>query len=161
MAIYILSGCAVMEKIGDVVYEAEVSTEVIDGVPTTVTNWVTKPNIKAGVTIGGQVAPQPVGGFISSVILGVLSIAGLWKSRQYKKAATDAIEFGQAIKADPETRGAVTVIITALGARTSDTDDELAAAGTAALLTKPIKYTPLREMVDHALYPRDEDRRAA
>ena len=100
IAIYVLSGCTVMEKIGDAVYEAEVSTEVIDGVPTTVTNWVTKPNIKAGVTIGGQVAPQPVGGFISSVILGVLSIAGLWKSRQYKKAATDAIEFGQAVKSE-------------------------------------------------------------
>lgn len=97
-AIYFLSGCTVLDKIGGAAFEAEVSTEMIDGVPTNVTNWVTKPNIKAGITLGGQVAPQPIGGFISSVLLGALSIFGLWRSRNYKKAAVDAVEFGQAVK---------------------------------------------------------------
>lgn len=97
-AIYFLSGCTVLEKIGDATLEAEVSTELVNGVPTTVTNYVTKPNLKAGITLGGQVAPQPVGGFISSILLGALSIVGLWKSKQYKKAAIDAVEFGQSVK---------------------------------------------------------------
>ena len=97
-AIYFFTGCSVLEKVGDAVYEEQVTVEFVNGVPTQVTNYITKPNIKAGLKIGGNVAPQPIGGFIASTILGLLSIAGLWKSRKYKQAAVDAVEFGQSVK---------------------------------------------------------------
>ena len=51
-ALVALSGCSQLKSVGDWVYEAEVSTQTIDGVDVTTTNWVTKPNKK-------QQAPGP------------------------------------------------------------------------------------------------------
>ena len=100
-AIFVLSGCGTLENISDTIYTAEVTTEVdANGVQHSVTNFVAHPGIKAAIGFGGQVAPQPIGGFVSSAILGALSIFGLVKSRQFKKAAVDAVEFGQALKAE-------------------------------------------------------------
>tara|TARA_R100001086_G_scaffold234293_1_gene156484 strand:- start:14033 stop:14482 length:450 start_codon:yes stop_codon:yes gene_type:complete len=99
--IFILSGCGTLENISDKLYTAEVTTEIgADGIPHNVTNYVARPNVKATVALGGQIAPQPIGGFVSSAVLGLLSIFGLVKSRQFKRAAVDAVEFGQAVKAE-------------------------------------------------------------
>jgi hypothetical protein len=51
-AIFMLSGCAALEQATGWAYEAEVTTQVLpDGSQQSVTNWVTKPNVKTGITI--------------------------------------------------------------------------------------------------------------
>jgi len=98
-ALVALSGCTQLKSVGDWVYEAEVSTQTIDGVPVTTTNWVTKPNIEAGVTIGGQIAPQPLGGIVSTALLSLLSVGAFVRGRQWKKAAVSGVEAAQEFKA--------------------------------------------------------------
>ncbi len=98
-AIFVLSGCSALEKATGWAYEAEVSTQVLpDGTEQSVTNWVTKPNVKTGITIGGQLTPQPVGGIASQAILALLGIGAAIRGRQWKKAAVSGVEAAQELK---------------------------------------------------------------
>ena len=99
-ALFMLSGCAALEQATGWAYEAEVTTQVLpDGSEQSITNWVTKPNIAAGVTIGGQIAPQPVGGIVSTALLSLLSVGAFVRGRQWKKAAVSGVEAAQELKA--------------------------------------------------------------
>ena len=100
-SIFILSGCGTIDNLSEKLYTAEVTTEIgPNGMPLNVTNYVARPSVKATIGLGSQIAPQPVGGFVGMSLLSLLSIFGLVKSRQFKKAAVDAVEFGQAVKSE-------------------------------------------------------------
>jgi signal transduction histidine kinase/CheY-like chemotaxis protein len=75
--------------------------------------------------------------------------------------SSDAVELALAIHADPEIREAALVVITALGARTAQTDEELQAAGLSAIVSKPIKHSPLQEAIRLARGHRDQGLQAA
>lgn len=99
-ALFMLSGCAALEQATGWAYDAEVTTQVLpDGSQQSVTNWVTKPNVKTGITIGGQLAPQPVGSIASQAIIALLGIGAAIRGRQWKKAAVSGVEAAQEFKA--------------------------------------------------------------